>query len=121
MSTSSVLIAPSDNRFSSGPRYSLLLTTDPDDIRAVQRLRYDVFSTESGFGLRNDDHVDADRFDEHCDHLIVREDGSGDIVGCYRMLPPPSSTSAHWTHCGPHWSRWAGRWCAATTATVPWC
>jgi putative hemolysin len=94
MSTSSVLIAPSDNRFSSGPRYSLLLTTDPDDIRAVQRLRYDVFSTESGFGLRNDDHVDADRFDEHCDHLIVREDGSGDIVGCYRMLPPPGAIAA---------------------------
>lgn len=96
MSTSSVLIAPnqSDSYVSSGPRYTLLLTTDPDDISAVQRLRYDVFSTEPGFGLRNDDAVDADRFDEHCDHLIVREDRSGEIVGCYRMLPPPGAIAA---------------------------
>lgn len=94
MSTSSVLIAPSDNRSSSAPRYTLLLTTEPDDIRAVQRLRYDVFSTEPGFGLRNDDHVDSDRFDAHCDHLIVREDRSGEIVGCYRMLPPPGAIAA---------------------------
>ena len=42
MSTSSVLIAPTDYNVS-GPRYTLLLTTDSDDIHAVQRLRYDVF------------------------------------------------------------------------------
>lgn len=96
MSTSSVLIAPSpsDHRFGSGPQYSLLLTTDPGHIRDVQRLRYDVFSKEPGFGLRNDDRIDADRFDEHCDHLIVREDRSGEVVGCYRMLPPPGAITA---------------------------
>lgn len=96
MSTSSVLIAPreSDVNVTSGPRYSLLLTTSTEDIAAVQRLRYEVFSTEPGFGLRNDEQTDADRFDEHCDHLIVREDRSGDIVGCYRMLPPPGAIAA---------------------------
>jgi putative hemolysin len=96
MSTSSVLIAPDqfDSPITSGPRYTLLLTTEPDDIGAVQRLRYDVFSTEPGFGLRNEDRSDADRFDEYCDHLIVREDRSGDIVGCYRMLPPPGAIAA---------------------------
>lgn len=93
MSTSSVLIAPNDYSVS-GPRYTLLLTTDPDDILAVQRLRYDVFSTEPGFGLRNDDRIDADRFDEHCDHLIVRDDRCGEVVGCYRMLPPPGAIAA---------------------------
>lgn len=96
MSTSSVLIAPSPTDYSltSAPRYTLLLTTDVDDIRAVQRLRYDVFSTEPGFALHNDDRSDADRFDEYCDHLIVREDRSGDIVGSYRMLPPPGAIAA---------------------------
>lgn len=96
MSTSSVLIAPSpsDYSLSSGPRYSLLLTTDPDHIREVQRLRYEVFSTEPGFELHNNERTDADRFDEHCDHLIVREDRSDDIVGCYRMLPPPGAIAA---------------------------
>jgi putative hemolysin len=37
---------------------------------------------------------DADRFDEHCDHLLVREDNSGELVGCYRMLPPPGAIAA---------------------------
>lgn len=95
MRTSSVLIAPHpDDSLIGTPRYTLLLTTDPDDIAAVQRLRYEVFSTESGFGLRNDDRIDADRFDEYCDHLMVREDGTGEIVGCYRMLPPPGAIAA---------------------------
>ncbi len=37
---------------------------------------------------------DADRFDEYCDHLLVREDNSGELVGCYRMLPPPGAIAA---------------------------
>ena len=53
-----------------------------------------VFSTESGFTLRSDDELDIDRFDDHCDHLVVREDHTGELVGCYRMLPPPGAIAA---------------------------
>lgn len=95
MSATSVLITPQQtSRFDRDPRYTLLLTTDPEKIRAAQRLRYHVFSTESGFTLRSDDELDADRFDEYCDHLIVREDRTGELVGCYRMLPPPGAIAA---------------------------
>jgi putative hemolysin len=31
---------------------------------------------------------DVDEFDAHCDHLIVREELTGEVVGTYRMLPP---------------------------------
>jgi putative hemolysin len=72
----------------------LLLTNDSADIEAAQRLRYEVFSTESGFTLTNDNGVDADRFDEFCDHLLVRDDDTGAVVGCYRMLPPPGAIAA---------------------------
>lgn len=95
MSATSVLITPQQtSRFDRDPRYTLLLTTDPEKISAAQRLRYHVFSTESGFTLRSDDELDVDRFDEYCDHLIVREDRSGELVGCYRMLPPPGAIAA---------------------------
>ncbi len=96
VSTASVLIAPdhTDTRRLAGPRYSLLLTTDSTLIEAAQRLRYQVFSTEPGFALHNDSALDADRFDEHCDHILVRDDESGDLVGCYRMLPPPGAIAA---------------------------
>ena len=100
MSIASVLI-PSDKpdgaaTSSSGPRYSLLLSTDPSLVEAAQRLRYDVFSSTPGFALpvSGADHVDVDRFDEYCDHLLVRDDDTGELVGCYRMLAPAGAIAA---------------------------
>jgi putative hemolysin len=96
MSTASVLIAADPPTLSSdSPRYTLLLSTDPALIEAAQRLRHDVFTSEPGFGLAGAANGrDVDSFDEHCDHLVVREDNSGELVGCYRMLPPPGAIAA---------------------------
>jgi putative hemolysin len=96
MGTASVLIAADPTTATAGiPRYTLLLSTDPALIDAAQRLRHDVFTSEPGFTLTGaTDGVDADRFDEYCDHLLVREDNTGDLVGCYRMLPPPGAIAA---------------------------
>lgn len=76
-------------------RYSLLLTTDADDVVAAQMLRHRVFAGELGATL--DTTVpgrDTDRFDDFCDHLVVREDATGEIVGTYRMLPPQRARAA---------------------------
>jgi putative hemolysin len=101
MSTASVLIAADETdgavANAGGPRYTLLLSTDPGLVDAAQRLRHEVFTSEPGFDLKDDGHSDgrdADRFDEFCDHLLVREDTSGELVGCYRMLPPPGAIAA---------------------------
>ena len=96
MSTASVLIAADPTTPTAGtPRYTLLLSTDPELIEAAQRLRHDVFTSEPGFALAGaTDGRDADRFDEYCDHLLVRDDKSGELVGCYRMLPPPGAIAA---------------------------
>jgi putative hemolysin len=95
MSTASVLIAADRSPASTDvPQYTLLLSTDPDLIDTAQRLRYDVFTSAPGFTLPATDSRDADRFDEFCDHLLVREDRSGELVGCYRMLPPPGAIAA---------------------------
>ncbi|WP_142277242.1 GNAT family N-acetyltransferase, partial [Mycobacterium avium] len=98
MSIASVLI-PSDHPSgpatgsSAAPRYSLLLSADPAMIEAAQRLRYEVFTSTPGFALpladaSGRDRLDRDRFDEFCDHLLVRDDDTGELVGCYRMLAP---------------------------------
>ena len=96
MSTSAVLIPADRPTDATGtPRYTLLLSTDADLVDAAQRLRHDVFTSEPGFTVAGaPDGRDADRFDEHCDHLLVREDESGELVGCYRMLPPPGAIAA---------------------------
>jgi putative hemolysin len=106
MSIASVLIpsdkpagGPAQAGSSAGPRYSLLLSTDPSLIEAAQRLRYDVFTSTPGFTLpaaAGDRHsgLDVDRFDEFCDHLLVRDDDTGELVGCYRMLAPTGAIAA---------------------------
>jgi putative hemolysin len=100
MSIASVLI-PSDKPTgtasgSAAPHYSLLLSTDPAMIEAAQRLRFDVFSSTPGFALpaADQDGRDVDRFDEFCDHLLVRDDDTGELVGCYRMLAPAGAIAA---------------------------
>jgi putative hemolysin len=98
MSTASVLLA-AEQSTATAPRYTLLLSTDPTHIERAQRLRYDVFTSEPGFELtgpagKRSAGLDADRFDEHCDHLLVREDNTGELVGCYRMLAPAGAIAA---------------------------
>ncbi|GGG06183.1 hypothetical protein GCM10007304_20370 [Rhodococcoides trifolii] len=76
-------------------RYSLVVSTDRHHRVAAQRLRAAVFRSEPGFRLpAGCADLDADRFDDYCDHLLVREDATGDFVGCYRMLPPEAAVAA---------------------------
>ena len=75
--------------------YSLLVARDLDEVRAAQRLRYRVFAEEMGAAVQGGElGLDQDAFDEYCDHLIVRDDQSGEVVGTYRMLPPSHAGSA---------------------------
>ncbi|MBB4685545.1 GNAT family N-acetyltransferase [Amycolatopsis jiangsuensis] len=71
------------------PKYSLLVAHGNDEVLAAQRLRHQVFAEEMGARLASPHPgLDVDYFDEFCDHLVVRDDRTGEIVGCYRMLPP---------------------------------
>src|SRR3954470_24797175 len=75
--------------------YTLLIADDSNQVAAAQRLRHDVFAGELGARLHQAaDGRDVDEFDEHCDHLIVRDDATGAVVGTYRMLPPKAAERA---------------------------
>src|SRR3954470_10699925 len=66
-----------------------LATAAPDEVREIQLLRRHVFTAEFGSQLPTlVDGLDADEFDEHCDHLVVRENSSRAIVATYRMMTP---------------------------------
>ena len=76
-------------------RYRLLLTTDQDVVRAAQRLRHRVFVDELGATVpTTEPGLEGDRFDAFCDHLMVIEESTKDIVGTYRMLPPSRARAA---------------------------
>ena len=60
-----------------------------DEVRQAQRLRYQVFADEMGARLQNKvaGH-DIDLFDDFCEHLLVRDSASGEVIGTYRVLTP---------------------------------
>jgi putative hemolysin len=82
------------------PRYTLLVAQQQADVRAAQQLRYQVFAGEMGAVLHTyEPGLDIDDFDAHCDHLVVREDHTGEIVGTYRMLSPDGARRAGGLYC----------------------
>ena len=68
--------------------FEIKITTDADEIREAQRLRFQVFNLEMKKGLQAsyERGLDVDDFDPYCDHLIVRDVKSGEVVGTYRLL-----------------------------------
>jgi putative hemolysin len=70
-----------------GERLYVELATGEEAVREAQMLRYRVFGEELGARLPTSAAgLDADDFDEHCRHLLVRETKSGEVVGCTRLL-----------------------------------
>ncbi|MFE1751164.1 GNAT family N-acetyltransferase [Streptomyces anandii] len=76
-------------------RYTVTLARDEADVRAAQRLRYEVFAGEMGALLSSPQPGhDIDPFDSYCDHLLVRDTLTGQVVGTYRLLPPERAAIA---------------------------
>jgi len=60
-----------------------------DQVREAQRLRYDVFATEMGARLKDSiPGHDIDLFDDFCEHLIIRDEVTEQVIGTYRVLTP---------------------------------
>lgn len=74
------------------PRLHVGLACCESEVLEAQRLRYRVFAEELGARLATrTPGVDHDLYDPFCEHLIVRDEQSGRIVGTYRILSPASA------------------------------
>jgi putative hemolysin len=70
-----------------------------DEVREAQRLRFDIFGTEMGARLSSKvPGHDIDLFDDYCEHLLVRETVSGQVIGTYRVLTPEQAKRAGSTY-----------------------
>ncbi len=60
-----------------------------DEVRQAQRLRYNIFAGEMGARLNTPlaGH-DVDLFDDFCEHLLVRDTTTQEVIGTYRVLTP---------------------------------
>ena len=70
-----------------------------DEVRQAQRLRHQVFAVEMGANLPNTlPGHDIDLFDDYCEHLLVRDEASQQVIGTYRVLTPTQAKRAGSTY-----------------------
>lgn len=70
----------------SGP-YRLAFARTLGELRALQRLRFEVFNLELGEGLESsfESGLDRDDLDEVMHHILISDTATGEAVGTYRM------------------------------------
>ena len=70
-----------------------------DEVRAAQKLRFAVFAGEMGATLscKVPGH-DIDVFDDYCEHLLVRDVLTEQVIGTYRVLTPAQAKRAGGTY-----------------------
>jgi putative hemolysin len=69
------------------PSLAVHLARTASEVREAQKLRWRVFAEELGAHLPTDEPgVDRDVYDAHCEHLVVRDEATDEIVGTYRIL-----------------------------------
>ncbi len=72
----------------------LSFARNSNEIAEAQRLRYKVFAEEMGANIQGVDGLDKDGFDSYCDHLLIRDSHSNEVVGTYRILSPRMAAEA---------------------------
>lgn len=92
-SRASVFSLPTDER-GHGDLVVGLAQSD-EELEAIQRLRYAVFSTEYEAKVADEaSGIDRDAFDAWCEHLMVKDIGTDQVVGTYRVLTPHQARRA---------------------------
>ena len=96
----------------SEPRFEVRVAESAADLRAAQRLRYDVFVTELGGDGPLVDHaqrLERDRFDPYCEHLLLIDtarnaDPDGQVVGVYRVMTEDGAARAGQFYCADEYA-----------------
>ena len=81
---------------SAAPALQVKWARHADEVKAAQRLRYEVFAQEMGATLQTmpgcATGLDVDEFDAYCEHLLVlapqADDAAPRVVGTYRVMLP---------------------------------
>jgi len=76
-------------------QFTTSLARTESEVREAQRLRYKVFAEEMGAKMPGqEERIDQDRYDRYCDHLLVRDTDTNEVVGTYRILSPDQAKKA---------------------------
>lgn len=87
------------------PAFCTRIASQQPEIRAAQRLRYEVFVAELGGDGPLVDHaarLERDVFDDHADHLLLLDqnrDAGDQVVGVYRVMTSDMAKAAGRFYC----------------------
>ncbi len=74
------------------PELRVALARGEREVEEAKRLRYRVFAGELGARLpTRTPGIDHDLYDPYCEHLVVRDERSAELVGTYRILSPQAA------------------------------
>jgi putative hemolysin len=93
MSTISLQESRPATRKSHPPDLSVDMASNEHDIEQCLRLRYRVFGSEMRASLDTPDGLDRDHFDDHCEHLLVRND-AGNVIATTRFMTRQHAASS---------------------------
>lgn len=79
----------------SNNKLTLRFAQTPEELDAIQALRYQIFGLEMGSYLPTA-HLkrDIDEFDDYFDHMMVIDNETEEIIGTYRLLSPENAKKA---------------------------
>ncbi len=80
-------------------RLYISLARNASEVAEAQRLRYQIFAEEMGAQIASAGNaktrgLDIDGFDAFCEHLLVRENSTHQVIGTYRILSPEQAFQA---------------------------
>lgn len=73
-------------------RFSVGFATTQDELNAVYKLRYEDMILEYRNDNVNADEIDCNEYDSYAQHIIVKDNTTGQVVGYYRMISSDSLT-----------------------------
>jgi len=77
------------------PRYQVSFANRKSEIIECQKLRYEVFANEMGAELESaGTGLDQDIFDNHCQHLLVRDNKINKVIATTRIITNSDAKSA---------------------------
>lgn len=86
---------PFPQQVSAARRFSIGMARHADDVRAAQRLRWNVFVDEQGASIETPEPgYDIDDLDPFCEHLIVKDVARDTVIGTYRLLTTEAARRA---------------------------
>ena len=79
----------------SNSKLTLKFAQTPEQLDAIQALRYQIFGLEMGAKIPTAElERDIDEFDDYFDHMMVIDNQTEKIVGTYRLLNPENARKA---------------------------